>query len=466
MRSLGRLILPAALALGFVPTLRAETLGDLARRYVRDYGRGSHVHAMIPSFSRQTGLACSACHTTFPQLTPFGRMFKLNGYTMTALQMVRAGDSGKRESLKLDLIPPVSAMVMTSLTQTAKAQPETQNGTVQFPQQLSLFFGEAITPKIGTFLQVTYDPIAGSIGMDNADIRYANHLKVGNKSMIYGVTLNNNPTVQDVWNTVPAWGFPYASSAVAPTPSAASLIDGGLGQQVAGLGAYGFYDNHLYAEFSVYRSAQQGANALANSASSGVIKGVSPYWRAYWHQQLGRQELMVGTFGMSASLYPEGVTGAHNRFNEVAFDAQLEHPVGEGKGQITAHALYIHEGQTLDADFESGASTNRTNSLNTVRLDAQLYTASRLGVSLGFFSTSGTTDPLRYPTGSVTGSDIGSPNSNGFVAVLSALPWLNTRFELQYVLYNKFNGASKNYDGAGRNAGDNNTLYLLSWVAF
>ena len=35
---------------------------------------------MIPAFSRQTGLACSACHYQFPQLTPFGRQFKLNGY--------------------------------------------------------------------------------------------------------------------------------------------------------------------------------------------------------------------------------------------------------------------------------------------------------------------------------------------------------------------------------------------------
>jgi hypothetical protein len=29
----------------------------------------------------QTGLPCSACHIGFPQLTPFGRRFKLEGYT-------------------------------------------------------------------------------------------------------------------------------------------------------------------------------------------------------------------------------------------------------------------------------------------------------------------------------------------------------------------------------------------------
>jgi hypothetical protein len=29
----------------------------------------------------------------------------------------------------------------------------------------------------------------------------------------------------------------------------------------------------------------------------------------------------------------------------------------------------------------------------------------------------------------------------------------------------KFDGASSNYDGNGRNASDNNTLYLLVWAA-
>ena len=466
MKVFSRLLYLGLPSLLLVPALRADGLNDAVRRYMRNYTASVRSHASIPSFSRQTGLACSACHTAFPHLTQFGRLFKLNGYTLTALQVVRAGDSGKRESLKLDLIPPVSAMVMSSLTQTSKTLPGTQNGNVQFPQQVSVFFGEAITPRIGTFLQVTYDPVAGSIGMDNADIRYANRARLGSKSVIYGVTLNNNPTVQDVWNTVPAWGFPYASSAVAPSPAAATILDGQLGQRVAGLGAYGFWDNHLYGEFSVYRSAVQGGNPLPDTASTNTIHGVAPYWRAFWHQQLGTKDLMVGTLGMSTTMYPTGVTGARNTFTDVGFDAQFDVPIGEGKGGFTAHALYLHEKQKLDADFASDAAANPSNTLNTFRINASWYTPARLGFTAGYFATSGTTDPLRYPTGAVGGSATGSPNSNGLVFELSALPWLNTRFELQYVLYNKFNGGGTNYDGFGRNAKDNNTLYLLSWVVF
>ena len=31
-------------------------------------------------------------------------------------------------------------------------------------------------------------------------------------NVTYGITANNNPTVQDPWNTTPAWAFPYAVS--------------------------------------------------------------------------------------------------------------------------------------------------------------------------------------------------------------------------------------------------------------
>ena len=39
-----------------------------------------------------------------------------------------------------------------------------------------------------------------------------------------------------------------------------------------------------------------------------------------------------------------------------------------------------------------------------------------------------------------------------------------TQLALQYAFYFKFNGAQSNYDGFGRNAWDNNTLYLLAWT--
>jgi hypothetical protein len=37
---------------------------------------------------------------------------------------------------------------------------------------------------------------------------------------------------------------------------------------------------------------------------------------------------------------------------------------------------------------------------------------------------------------------------------------------VNYTGYTRFNGASMNYDGANRNAADNNTVYMAIWLLF
>ena len=60
--------------------------------------------------------------------------------------------------------------------------------------------------------------------MDNTDIRYANKTKLRGKELVYGVDLNNNPTLEDIWNSTPAWGSPWVASDNAPTPTAAASL--------------------------------------------------------------------------------------------------------------------------------------------------------------------------------------------------------------------------------------------------
>ncbi len=469
-------MLPVALLslalLGNGATLRAPVrspndLATLARAYIADRSAGRSgflATHLIPSFARQTGLACSACHSSFPQLTAFGRLFKLNGYTMTGLQVIQAGDSGKPQTLKLNLIPPISAMVQTSFTQTATTIPGTQNGNAQFPQQLSLFVGGEISPKLGTFLQLTYAGADGALAIDNAELRYASTTELGGKPLLFGVSLNNNPTSQDIWNTVPAWRFPYASSAAAPSPMAAPLLEGALAQQVAGLGTYAMYNGKFFGEYSAYRSAAQGGAIPPNATSMGTISGVASYWRGFYQQTWGDNTIMLGTFGMKAKLFPEGVTGYVNRYTDVAFDGQYEGKIGSST--FNAHGSWLREKQALSAAAAAGDVANPNNTLNSLRLDAGIITASRVGMTVGYFGISGSSDALLYSGDAVVGSSTGSPNSNGLIGELSFMPWLNTRFSAQYVAYSKFNGAKTNYDGAGRKASDNNALYLLAWVAF
>jgi len=418
----------------------------------------------IPSFSRQTGLACSACHTSFPQLNAFGRLFKLNGYTMSMLQTVNAKDSSGA-SLKLDLIPPVSAMVISSLTSVKRDIPDQQNATMEFPQELGLFIGEAITPKIGTFLQLTYDPAEGGIAIDNADIRYADHATVGGKDVLYGFTINNSPTVQDVWNSTPVWGYPFVGSEVAPTPMASTLIDGNLGQTVVGVGSYALWNSLLYTELTFYRSAFQGGPIPVDGSAENAIHGVTPYWRVALQHSITGGQVMVGGYGMVAHLVPSGFEGTQDRYSDVAVDAQFDKTMQSG-ASFVAHGTMIHESRQLDATAADGGAASAAGNLRTIRMDASYYNAARVGFTGGFFSTTGSADADLYPADALEGSATGSPNSSGYVLQLSFMPWLNTRLGLQYVGYTKFNGASTNYDGAGRDASDNNALYLMTWLVF
>ena len=189
----------------------------------------------VPSFARQTGVACEACHTQFPELTPFGRDFKMNGYILQTAREISDIGEKKEKTLTLADLPPISFMFTTSMTATNKAVPDSQvagasaqNAQVAFPQEASCFYAGKIAPHLGAFAQFTFSGVEDHFGIDNADIRFADSRMIGTANVVYGLSLNNNPTVQDVYNTVPAWGFPFFGSDTAPGPAAATIIDGAL----------------------------------------------------------------------------------------------------------------------------------------------------------------------------------------------------------------------------------------------
>ena len=458
MRSIRTLVL--ALCFGGASQVSAtDNLGDLARAYMAAHTAGARG---VPSYARQTGLACSACHYQFLTLTPFGRKFKLNGYTLTNQSTLVEKDSTNGGRLGLSPFSLLSAMVTSSVTHTRDALPDTQNGAVMLPQELSGFLAGRISPSIGIFSQFTYAGADGAFGIDNVDVRFAKSTTVGSAEMAYGLTLNNNPSVQDLWNTTPGWSFPFIGSEGAPGGAAGVMVDGGLSQNVLGLGSYAMVANLVYAEVSVYRSAFQGT--AAPSSATGAIHGVAPYWRLALQKEWTDQYLMVGTFGMRTSLFPDVLTGPRDTYTDVGADAQFE--TKAGSGNVVVRGTWLHESQKLDATFGAGGSANAKNSLKVLRLNTSYYPRQWLGVSGGYFDTRGSTDAGLYAPDPVDGSANGSPKTNGFVGEVDLNPWENTRVGLQYTAYSNFNGGKTDYDGSGRDAGGNNTLFAFAWLAF
>jgi len=180
----------------------------------------------VPMFARETGQPCSACHIGGfgPQLTPFGRQFKLDGYR---LDVHKGWDTH------------LSAMAVESFTHTQQPQAAPPapnyglNNNTEL-EQASIFYGGKLADHWGMLGQFTYQQATGQWGWDNTDVRYAHNYMLGGKGGVFGVSINNNPTVSDVFQTAPAWMYPYFATDLVPGPPASPAIMGAFAQQVVG----------------------------------------------------------------------------------------------------------------------------------------------------------------------------------------------------------------------------------------
>ena len=422
-----------------------------------------HSANAVPSFARQTGLSCNVCHSNPPELTAFGRNFKLKGYVLadtTATDKV-----GNTKDLLLSRYIPLSVMILLSDTSSQTKQPGTQNNSAGFPQQVSLFLAGGYASHFGGLAQITYTHSDDKFSMDNTDLRYANQGKLGGKDWDYGITINNNPSVEDLWNSTPAWGFPWISSEAGVSPLAGPIIQGALGQDVAGVGAFSMWNNHLYTDVTVYRSEHAGSPPpVTGTGQAYNISGVAPYWRAAWQQNWGSNYLEFGTFGIFMNSFPGAVTGPEDRYVDPSLDFQYERPFGANL--LDVHGAYTYEKSNLGATFLAQGATTAANHLNSLKFDGTYHWTNKFTATGALFSTTGKTDPLLYAPAPLTGSNNGSPNTRGYIAQFAFWPVQNIDLSVNYTGYTKFNGASTNYDGANRNASDNNTVYVALWLNF
>ncbi|WP_018607078.1 hypothetical protein [Uliginosibacterium gangwonense] len=421
----------------------------------------------LPSYARQTGDECAACHVGAygPQLTPHGMRFKLTGYA-------DSNDQG----IKI----PLSGMVVASFERTAKAlsakptaHTDTNNNTGM--DEASLFLAGRIAPHVGSFIQATYSGTEHRASIDNSDIRAANTFKLGDLDAIVGISLNNNPGVQDPFNTLPVWGFPYASTELVPG-YASPMLSGGLGQHVTGLTAYTMLNDSLYAEFGGYRSLSHGASIRLGVDDTGSSRVASnTYWRLAWMRNQRAYNWSVGLVGMNTGLKPDLTVSDIDRYKDIGIDANFQY-LGNRQHIVTASTSYIRERQNLGATYAAGNSENDHNNLSRWQTTASYFYDQTWGFSSSLFRVRGSSDALLYTPADDSGSRIGSPNTNGYILQAdwtpwgkenaSSTPWPNLRIGLQYTGYTKFNGASTDYDGSGRKARDNNTTFLFIHTSF
>jgi hypothetical protein len=458
----------------------------------------------IPLFNRQTGQNCVACHAggQFPELTPYGRLFKMTGYTLGVRTV------------------PLSIMGLASVSHvadTAKSDDPSadfqKNGRPIFATA-SVFLGGKISDNIGAFTQFTWDPYAittdsggykGTFSADNMDIRYADRLIGETHDVIFGLSANNNPSVSDPWNTVAAW-MQYVP---VPSPTSSQFIDGaspypGLaaGGNVAGLSAYAFIDQAVYLEAGDYRTAKGLFSFMKgglHDADVTKLRGANPYLRVALNHAWGASTLMVGVTHMTSRVYDDPLdtsdASAVHRYRDLSLDTQYQYLLDPHAW--TAQVVYSHEkhdypaglaGQPVsfvDASGNALAASSASDRTRLLRARLSYVYQARYGGGMSVFDLTGSTnsgnqtsgyDPTSLtitsdpaaaaPSTRVNGNLTGNPATRGATFEGFWMPLQNLRIGLQYTVYVKYNGARMNYDGFGRNARDNDSLFLYAWVAY
>jgi hypothetical protein len=439
---------------------------------------GANQAKAVPTFARQTGQSCVACHAggQFPELTPYGRIFKLTGYTI--------GSQGN----------PFSAMLIADVTQNKNNIDSTgstisQLNNVPIIDYGSVFVAGKITDNIGGFSQFTYnvyDSIdsnknwRGHLSSDNTDVRYTNRFLTSANDLILGVTVHNSPGVQDVWNSSSAWGYPY----VAPSGSTAgfnglpvsTVLDGSLGAKFAGIGGYAYWNKSIYVELTGYETASGFWRVFNLGNKAGNLNypitysdGISPYLRVAYTHDWNEQNVMVGLIAMNTNIYPTDpntgfpILGATTHYQDKGIDAQYQYLLDPHT--VSAHFRYVRENINDDTGGIYATSAHTSSTFTKIT-----YTyRNQYGVDLAYKSITGSPDSQAYignGTNTYTGSANNSPNTRLWTPEVFWLPMQNLRIGLQYNLYTEYLGATTNYDGNGRNATDNNSAYLYAWMAF
>jgi hypothetical protein len=483
----------------------------------------------IPPFARQTGLACEACHTLPPELTPFGRRFKLSGYTLTTRPpLVNDVDDYKRNTLWLTDLPGIAVLAQINYSHYDRAPPDTgqpypahaQSDTYQFPDQFSLAYAGAVSDKVGAWMQLTYNGQSGSVGVDNIDIRYSDH--TFDNKWLWGITANNYLTFQDVWNGIGSYTIPnfntvsLATGGVAGAGTTGPILNALGPGVVAGIGAYVFWNDSLYFEVSAYHSAVAGGNSptvdsVSLAANGGAVDRFAPYARIAYERDWGYHSAEIGASALYVNWIPSNGyisaqqqlalnaantaaiaagtltaaqvangqnaytpaqtfnPGAINRYTDLSVDWQYQY---NGQHNIFGFMGHVTHERQQNSDQLVAASiyTNPTDTLTQFLVTGEYFRNRRYGGLVSFTRTTGTSDP------SANGGN-GSPANQYETFELDYVPWLNVRFLLQYDAYqvvannqspfNLSNATFPNSPGF-RNikASDNNTWVLGLWMDY
>lgn len=380
----------------------------------------------IPGYARQTGMACNACHfQSYPAMNTFGRAFKASGYTMIGSQQMIEGSEG------LSLPATLNAGVVTKIryqksngTKTAAgAATSTNDGQLQFPDEMLLMVGGRVSENIG--VQLEMDLTGGNPVVANFKMPFiydAGAVKAGvipfttaGQGVAYGFELMNTGAVRGARIMEARKSF-----------SAQQYINTGSDAQGIAVVAS---NSMFFANFSKWSPRKIG-DASGSPTANYLRLAVTP--------NLGNWDAGVGVQSWSGSA-TQGL--AYKQTKAYAIDAQAQ-------GEVATIPLGIYLTHANASASVAGATPNLFNS------QAKAMTATTIAGQLGVMPGK-VTLLMAYRKG-----DNGKATANGDNSLMVGGTYQvvqNVQLQLNHEM---FSGSA--YDGAPANGNRLTTLMLFA----
>jgi len=445
----------------------------------------------IPSFARQTGLACDVCHTVFPHLTPFGREFKLHGFTYdysSLIKMVReaakkrAAEGGGMPDLVINKIPMVSVRIAgmwanqdggsmvghgrITNNQDAFSYPAgyPTKDTFNLVKGDSLYIAGEITPHLGAWVEIGgWNDSGGSASLAGYDaILNGGDHTVDNKNFTYGLSFENMVGFDDVGQAGPGnWGIPDTMN---PLSTHNTLFDPFGGSAIVeGVEAYAmlgdFTHGGIYGNIGLYDPSNGndegtppvaigGNSKLAGNGSWHGAKHVDTYVNVeYWLPGFKNIYSMIGAFGYFGQEKMESPASQYysDNVNDYGLEAQAQYIGGKNLVEFFGEVQKQHDSEFYGEDwwtlhpYSTGTSVNRTG----IALKADYYYDRTYGVYVKYmYAHSGTVQDLDY---------------SGYILGVSWYPWQNVNVRVERMMWSKYHPGQAYYyqtDGVKPSASD------------
>lgn len=367
----------------------------------------------VPSFARQVGKPCSACHTIWPRLNATGREFKEMGYT-------DVGDDYPRiEGDNLDLLrfgPPISVSVISFPYSNKKVTDEKGVSETRIPDEVAFFFAGRVTPNLGAFVEPHWERDTDKVNVELA--KFSAATRMGSNTLGIVVT-KGDVAAADPYNTIrfsafhtinsPAIFFDTGARVNATTGASGDLFSF-ANTDNQGAVVNGKFFNSLYLAAGAFKG-DGGAENPDSDPADGFARA------AFEYPISGESIASIGGFyygGKERYVHPE--TGEYES-NLARYGVDFQYQMESAPHIIDLVAVYMGG---KDKNVWDGSSTGDRSDVqfNGYYAEASYFYDRTYGLTVGY-------DYLKS-------DDDESIDKQGATVNLTYLPWLNTKIGIEY----------------------------------